>query len=58
MGGSNATFTLGGNYNSFGLTWASIDSYNTLTVSDSRGRNLFGYRYGHLEQSGRGHHTS
>jgi hypothetical protein len=35
--GSEATLSLAGNNNLFGLTWGSIDDYNTLTLTDSRG---------------------
>ena len=40
LGGSSATFTNGGGglgLSSFGFTWGSIDDYNTLTLTDSRG---------------------
>ena len=31
------TATLGANYNYFGIWWGSVDTYNTLTFSDSQG---------------------
>jgi len=37
LGGGNATFSLANNGNSFGLTWGSIDAYNALTLTDTRG---------------------
>jgi|GEM_PF-2392172 hypothetical protein len=38
--GSNATFTLTQAANDIGLTWGTIDDYNTLTVTDAKG-NVF-----------------
>jgi hypothetical protein len=32
-----ATFTLAPDQHSFGFTWGSIDTFNTLTITDSRG---------------------
>ena len=36
--GSSATFTLAGNQNAFGLTWGTIDTYNTLTLNTTLGQ--------------------
>jgi len=30
-----ATFTLGAGFNTFGFTWGTIDTYNSLTITDS-----------------------
>ncbi len=38
--GSSATFSLSGTTSTFGLTWGTIDSYNTLTLTDAKG-NVF-----------------
>ena len=33
----SATLTLAANENTFGFTWGSVDTWNTLTITDSRG---------------------
>ncbi|MFY9288216.1 MAG: VPLPA-CTERM sorting domain-containing protein [Alphaproteobacteria bacterium] len=37
FGGGNTIFTLAPNQSSFGFTWGTIDTYNALLLTDSRG---------------------
>jgi len=36
LGGGSSTLTLEPGYNQLGFTWGTIDTYNTLTITDSR----------------------